>query len=51
MDSTTEQTIQWPKDAVGRRDWYAVERLSRGLQKDDQQRAFNEIDLINMGLK
>lgn len=44
-----ERDIAWLREAVERRDWYAVERLAKRLQQDDPMRAFDHIDLFNMG--
>lgn len=46
MDAV-ERRIQWLREAVERRDWYCVERLSKSLQQEDAMRAFDAIDLQN----
>ena len=42
-----DRDIRWLHEHIQRRDWYAVERLAKRLQKTDRERAFDHIDLFN----
>jgi len=43
----SDRDIAWLSEHVNNRDWYAVERLAKRLQENDNIRAFDAVDLIN----